>query len=157
MLQNEILKLASDTYPAFCRWKFADIPDFNLRYPLIHSSTHDQLWKEANYLKDQGLLILDSKCAHNPGIEGIIGFIKATAKGIDFIQQDGGISAILNVKTIKLHPDSVIVLEDLIALSNMNDEQKQKARSTLGEMSTEALKTVVQAATTAAVSVLLGK
>ena len=29
----------------------------------------------------------------------------------------------------------------------MNDEQKEKAKSTLGEMSTEALKAVVQTAT----------
>ena len=80
-----------------------------------------------------------------------------TAKGIDFIQQDGGLSAILNVQTIKFHRDAVVVLEDLIALSNMSDEQQAKAKSTLGELSTEALKTVVQAATTAGLSALLGK
>ncbi len=39
---------------------------------------------------------------------------------------DGGLSAILNVQTIKLHRDAVVVLEDLIAISNMNDEQKEK-------------------------------
>lgn len=70
---------------------------------------------------------------------------------------DGGLSAILNVQTIKLHRDAVVVLEDLIAISNMNDEQKEKAKSTLGEMSTEAIKTVVQAVTTAGFSALLGK
>ncbi|SPR85429.1 hypothetical protein CNR480_01054 [Klebsiella pneumoniae] len=51
----------------------------------------------------------------------------------------------------------MVVLEDLIAISNMNDEQKEKAKSTLGEMSTEAIKTVVQAVTTAGFSALLGK
>lgn len=85
------------------------------------------------------------------------GAIKITAKGIDFIQQDGGLSAILNVQTIKFHRDAVIVLEDLIAISNMSSEQKEKAKSTLGEMSTEAIKTVVQAVTTAGLSALLGK
>ena len=80
-----------------------------------------------------------------------------TAKGIDFIRDDGGLSAILNVQTIKFHRDAVIVLEDLIAISNMNEEQKEKAKSTLGEMSTEALKTVVQTVTTAGLSALLGK
>lgn len=85
------------------------------------------------------------------------GAIMITAKGIDFIQQDGGLSAILNVQTIKFHRDAVIVLEDLIAMSNMTSEQKKKAKSTLGEMSTEALKTVVQAATTAGISVIFGK
>lgn len=85
------------------------------------------------------------------------GAIKITAKGIDFIQQDGGLSAILNVQTIKFHRDAVIVLEDLIAISNMSSEQKEKAKSTLGEMSTEAIKTVVQAVATAGLSALLGK
>ncbi|EME5080155.1 hypothetical protein VYS03_000032 [Klebsiella aerogenes] len=84
-------------------------------------------------------------------------FTKITSKGIDFIRDDGGLGAILNVQTIKFHRDAVVVLEDLIAISNMSDEQKEKAKSTLGEMSTEALKTVVQAATTAGISMLLGK
>ncbi|HBQ8757060.1 TPA: hypothetical protein L9Z02_004101 [Klebsiella pneumoniae] len=84
-------------------------------------------------------------------------FTKITSKGIDFIRDDGGLGAILNVQTIKFHRDAVVVLEDLIAISNMNDEQKEKAKSTLSKMSTEALKTVVQAATTAGLSALLGK
>ena len=82
---------------------------------------------------------------------------KITNKGIDFIRDDGGLSAILNVQTIKFHREAIVVLEDLIAMSNMNDEQKEKAKSTLGELSTEALKTVVQTATTAGLSVLFGK
>ncbi|WP_256658509.1 hypothetical protein [Klebsiella quasipneumoniae] len=73
------------------------------------------------------------------------------------MQNDGGLSAILSVQTIKFHREAVVVLEDLIAISNMDVEQKEKAKSTLGELSTEALKTVVQAATTAGLSALLGK
>ncbi|EMD6905921.1 hypothetical protein VRU76_000456 [Citrobacter freundii] len=84
-------------------------------------------------------------------------FTKITSKGIDFIRDDGGLGAILNVQTIKFHRDAVVVLEDLIALSSISDEQKEKAKSTIGEMSTEALKTVVQAVTTAGLSALLGK
>lgn len=82
---------------------------------------------------------------------------KITNKGIDFMRDDGGLSAILNVQTIKFHKDAVVVLEDLIAISNMNDSEKEKAKSTLGELSTEALKTVVQAATTAGLTKLLGQ
>lgn len=154
-LQNEILTLASDTYPAFCRWEFRNIDNFDLKYPLIYLSSREQLWKEVNYLKEQGLLTLDSSCSHNPGIEGVIGFIKATAKGIDFIQDDGGLSAILNVQTIKFHRDTVVVLEDLIALSGMNDAEKEKAKSKLSELTTESLKAVVQAAATAGLSALI--
>lgn len=85
------------------------------------------------------------------------GAIIITAKGIDFIQQDGGLSAILNVQTIKFHRDAVVVLEDLIAISNMNDEQKDQAKSSLGELSIKTLESVVQAGTTAVLSKLLGQ
>ncbi len=87
----------------------------------------------------------------------MLGNTKITNKGIDFIRDDGGLGAILNVQTIKFHREAIIVLEDLIALSNMNDEQKEQAKSTLSELSTEALKTVVQAATTAGLSKLFGQ
>lgn len=78
-----------------------------------------------------------------------------TAKGIDFIQHDGGLSAILNVQTVKLHKDTAVVLEDLVTISSMNDEEKKKAKSTLSELSAEALKTLVQTVTTAGLTVLL--
>lgn len=81
--------------------------------------------------------------------------LKITSKGIDFIRDDGGLGAILNVHTIKFHRDAVIVLEDLIALSSLNDTDKEKAKSVLGELSTDALKTVVQTATTAGLSMLI--
>ncbi len=71
-------------------------------------------------------------------------FTKITSKGIDFIRDDGGLSAILNVQTIKFHRDAVVVLEDLFTISNMNDKQKEKAKSTLDEMTKEALKKVVK-------------
>ena len=70
---------------------------------------------------------------------------------------DGGLGAILSVQTIKLHRDTVVVLEDLIAISSMSDEQKEVAKSTLSGLSAEALKTVVQALTTAGLSILIGK
>lgn len=78
-----------------------------------------------------------------------------TQKGIDFLLHDGGLSAILNVHTIKFHRDAVVVLEDLIAISNMSDAEKNKAKSTLGEMPTEALKAVVQTITTVGLTALL--
>ncbi|AMG60233.1 hypothetical protein AL522_08990 [Pantoea vagans] len=80
---------------------------------------------------------------------------KITAKGIDFIQHDGGLSAILNVHTIKFHRDAVVVLEDLITISGFTDAEKVKAKSALAEMTTEAIKTVVQTATSAGLSILM--
>lgn len=148
-LQNELLRLAEYCHPAFCRFKFKEIDSFNIKYPLIFSSSKDELWREVKYLEGHGLLILDSTCSQHPGIEGIIGYMQATVKGIDFILNDGGLSAVLNVQTIKFHRDTVVVLEDLIAISSMSSAEREKAKSKLDELSSEALKTVVQAATTA--------
>ncbi|KDV95796.1 hypothetical protein AB00_1398 [Raoultella ornithinolytica 2-156-04_S1_C1] len=87
----------------------------------------------------------------------IIGEISASAKGVDFMLNDGGLGAILNVQTIKFHRDAVVVLEDLITISNMDDEQKDQAKSSLGELSIKTLESVVQAGTTAVLSKLLGQ
>ncbi|WP_225987982.1 hypothetical protein [Leclercia adecarboxylata] len=81
--------------------------------------------------------------------------LKITSKGIDFIRDDGGLGSILNVHTIKFHRDAVIVLEDLIAISNLNDTDKEKAKAALGGLSTEALKTLVQTVTTASLGMLI--
>lgn len=109
------------------------------------------------YLEEHGLIISGIREVTSGGFSLVPEKMKITSKGIDFIRGDGGLSAILNLQTIKFHREAVVVLEDLIAISNMNDEQKEKAKNTLGELSTEALKTMVQAATTAWLSVLLGK
>ncbi|MGE9553866.1 hypothetical protein ACQPT2_22360 [Erwinia amylovora] len=84
--------------------------------------------------------------------------LRITVKGIDFMQKDGGLSAILNVQTIKFYRDAVVVLEDLIALSGMNDAEKEKAKSKLFELSeltAVSLKTVVQTVTTAGLAALM--
>lgn len=105
------------------------------------------------YLEDHGLIISGLKQGTNNYTINSSA-MKITAKGIDFLQQDGGLSAILNVTTIKFHRDAVVVLEDLIAISNMTAEEKEKAKSTLEELSLEALKVVVQTATTAGLAAI---
>ncbi|AWO39746.1 hypothetical protein ACW7C8_27660 [Klebsiella pneumoniae] len=150
-LQREILQACVDSYPAAPL-----LEQFNLtEVAECAESNIQKLLANINYLCEHGLIKNHSSIILND--HSILTRITATAKGIDFMLNDGGLSAILNVQTIKLHRDTVVVLEDLIAISNMNDEQKEKAKSTLGEMSTEAIKTVVQAVTTAGFSALLGK
>lgn len=115
---------------------------------------HNNYYANMLYLEEHGL-ICSGITKHNESFSYSQKNISITAKGIDFIQRDGGLSAILNVQTIKFHRDTVLVIEDLIAISNMTEAQKNKAKSTLGEMSSEALKTVVQTITTAGLSALL--
>lgn len=89
-------------------------------YPLYEDAKeHCDLLKEEDqtkyianvvYLQDHGLLengveIVFSSDAH--AIINDYGFPAITEKGIDFVLQDGGLSAILNVQTVKLHSDTI--------------------------------------------------
>ncbi|PQH11597.1 hypothetical protein C5T94_28235 [Raoultella ornithinolytica] len=107
------------------------------------------------YLFEHDLIYINNKSMMHDIL--IIGEISASAKGVDFMLNDGGLGAILNVQTIKFHRDAVVVLEDLITISNMDDEQKDQAKSSLGELSIKTLESVVQAGTTAVLSKLLGQ
>lgn len=149
-LQRAILQACLESYPYA-----PQILDFNDIVVECANDDSNKLIANLHYLLEHGLILAGSYVQKSN--LSILGAITATAKGIDFMLDDGGLSAILNVQTIKFHRDAVVVLEDLIAISNMNDEQKEKAKSTLGEMSTEALKAVVQAVTTAGLSKLLGQ
>ncbi|KGB00157.1 hypothetical protein DR73_2214 [Enterobacteriaceae bacterium ATCC 29904] len=148
-LQLEVMKTLLNTYPGRVgREEFTSITKiFN---------DEDKMIANLLYLEGHGL-ITSGLIAHTSSYGINFGNLSITVRGIDFMQDDGGLSAILGVQTIKFHKDAVVVLEDLIALSNMSDEQKEKAKSTIGEMTTEAIKTVVQAATTAGISALFGK
>ncbi|MGG8032536.1 hypothetical protein PGO28_02125 [Klebsiella aerogenes] len=150
-IQRELLQHLCDIYPDSADSSFSG--KFTEKFGSINIFTANLL-----YLAGHGLI--EVRLSNEIGRRfpsTVDSFTKITSKGIDFIRDDGGLGAILNVQTIKFHRDAVVVLEDLIAISNMSDEQKEKARSTLGEMSTEALKAMVQAAATAGLSALLGK
>ncbi|MCK7195714.1 hypothetical protein [Enterobacter bugandensis] len=140
-LQLEVMKKLLEIYPGrIGRQEFNFISNlFNDEEKMIANL----LYLEGHGLISSGLVAGSSSYSIN------FGSLSITVRGIDFMQDDGGLSAILNVQTIKFHRDAVVVLEDLIAISNMNEAEKEKAKSTLGELSTEALKTVVQTATTA--------
>ncbi|WP_228709567.1 hypothetical protein [Raoultella planticola] len=150
-LQLEILQACVGSYPSTPR------PERFNNTLVAECALNDikKLIANIYYLVEHDLIHVNNKSMMHDIL--IIGEISASAKGVDFLLNDGGLGAILNVQTIKFHRDAVVVLEDLIAISNMSSEQKEKAKSTLGEMSTEALKTVVQAATTAGLSKLLGQ
>lgn len=150
-IQRELLQHLCDIYPDSADSSFSKA--FSEKFGGMNTFTANIL-----YLAGHGLIEVKLSNEIGRRLPYVIdSFTKITSKGIDFIRDDGGLGAILNVQTIKFHRDAVVVLEDLIAISNMNDEQKEKAKSTLSKMSTEALKTVVQAATTAGLSALLGK
>ncbi|WNW46415.1 hypothetical protein RUU60_09245 [Escherichia coli] len=63
-----------------------------------------------------------------------------TERGIDFLLDDGGLSAILKVQTIRLHNDTIVALEDIIRVANMPEDQKKGLISKLRELPADAIK-----------------
>ncbi|MFC3180900.1 hypothetical protein [Cypionkella sinensis] len=66
-----------------------------------------------------------------------------TARGLDFLQDDGGLSAILGVVTVKLHDDSIKAL--LIARVNSTDAEegvKDQLKDAIRSLPAEATKSV---------------
>ena len=92
-LQKEIMIAVRGSYPEFKKLK--DIcPDAN-RHVFSFN---------VGYLEDHGLIQVkwvDSLRRIEPAQACI------TAKGIDFLEDDGGLSAILGVVTVKLHEDTI--------------------------------------------------
>ncbi|WP_153705477.1 hypothetical protein [Eikenella exigua] len=63
--------------------------------------------------------------------------LRITSKGIDFIQQDNGLSAILGVQTVKIHADTLSELKALLAdkldQSGLPEAEKAKLQEKLAE------------------------
>ncbi|WP_148301429.1 hypothetical protein [Asaia prunellae] len=69
---------------------------------------------------------------------------KITPKGLDFLQDDGGLSAILNVVTVRLEAETLRELVTArIDASSEPAAKKAEAKSLLRGLSEEALKAVV--------------
>lgn len=137
-IQRELLQYLCDIYPDSADSSFSKA--FSEKFGGTNTFTANIL-----YLAGHGLIEARLSNEIDRRLPSVMdSFTKITSKGIDFIRDDGGLSAILNVQTIKFHRDAVVVLEDLFTISNMNDKQKEKAKSTLDEMTKEALKKVVK-------------
>ena len=73
----------------------------------------------------------------------LIDKIRITTKGVDFIRDDGGLSAILNVTTIKIHNETLEKLEDIIKQSSLTETEKKTYLGKLKELPVDATKHLV--------------
>lgn len=125
-LQHQMLKQLADVYPRTigCQQWTSDNADAS---PNLH------------YLFEHGLIAGDYSKEMSGGKTFILA--KITAAGIDFLADDGGLSAILGVVTVKLHDDTV---RQLIAAriqdSDMAPEEKSGLLKSLKDLPGEALK-----------------
>ncbi|RMC99868.1 hypothetical protein EAY64_06040 [Aquitalea palustris] len=68
---------------------------------------------------------------------------KISSSGLDFLEQDGGLSAILGTVTVKLHADTIRdLLETRIMESQLPVAEKKRFVDQLKELPGEALKTL---------------
>lgn len=135
-LQRKILEVLSTQYPhAWCVDPRETFPDSNAYSVNIH------------YLAEHGLLTSSGLPVQR--LEP-----KITAKGIDFLADDGGLGAILEVVTVKLHSETIRDLlisrvqesdEPDTVKSRLIDQLKATPAQALGQLTERALDAGLQA------------
>ena len=125
-LQNSLLRRMQAVYPD----RLATLED--LDWPIAVAQLS---YLEGHGLCDAGLL------------PNMVGYswrgCRITEKGLDFLADDGGLSSIFGVITIKLHANTVrSLLADRVNASNLPEEKKSQLKTALGKLSTVALQAV---------------
>ncbi|BAP28891.1 hypothetical protein AABD69_08950 [Edwardsiella piscicida] len=98
------------------------------------------------YLKEHGLIDCHL-CVSSDGTRNKFSWgsdtLRLTAAGVDFVRNDGGLGAILNVQTIRLHDDTIGAIEDIISSSNIPEGKKTGLISKLRELPADAIKHLI--------------
>ena len=135
--QREILSRLAEDYP--------DIDDKNKAWFENEFEQNGRTYAcNVSYLMEHGLL--GSGVTVRNDISGApasisLSFPSTTVKGIDFIAEDGGLSAILSVQTVKLHEETI---RDLLSIavqqSQVPEEEKKQFEALVKELPAEGLK-----------------
>ncbi|WP_391528499.1 hypothetical protein [Photorhabdus akhurstii] len=134
-LQRDILSVAASCYPnstgniSLYPISLADIPNDKLVANIVYLNEHRLI--EGGYEHVMS------------GIIPMLGTIRATRKGVDFMLNDGGLSAILNVVTIKVHDETIQQIVKFIEQSDQSPEDKKKYLDQLKQLPYETTKHIV--------------
>ena len=128
-MQNAILEEVAKVYPEWLHVKYSQYID------------DPSYIKNGFYLEEHRLVELRELTAESRQFFQI----KITAEGLDFIEEDGGLSAILNVVTVKFDVDTVkqMMLECLDE-NNISSEERGVLEEALSIASEETLKEIFQ-------------
>lgn len=132
-LQLTILKALRDVYPSILETS-----------KIVGYEKNEQFMSNMFYLEEHHLL---GECAKSGRTMSntlpVILTAKITAEGLDFLEDDGGLSAILNKITIKLDSDDLCKLLSIkVDQSDIPREKKNSILSTIKSLPSEALKKV---------------
>lgn len=138
-LQREILKELNNIYPDSKTYEYWIDAAIAQVVGVIETVGEAELYiakRSANlrYLAEHGLVVCNDK--------NLSATVKITAKGIDFLTDDGGLSAILGVVTVKLHSDTIqALIAAKIDQAEISDSEKSWLKKELGKIKDTALST----------------
>jgi hypothetical protein len=93
-LQRELLEKLAESYPDKLYWAY-----------LNDISRNDEYVPSLAYLQEHALVVNDWS-EEIGGPDGILSS-RITARGLDFLEDDGGLGAVLNVVTVKIHSETI--------------------------------------------------
>ncbi|MCW2477765.1 hypothetical protein [Candidatus Symbiopectobacterium sp. NZEC135] len=128
-LQKHILSVCISCYPK-CSLK----EEFDTN---IMPKDEDKILANISYLAEHNLLTIFPQRTDERYY--VLDNLRATASGVDFMLNDGGLTSMLNIQTIRLHRDTVTALEDIIALSNISEPEKAGIVSKLRQLPADAI------------------
>lgn len=137
-LQNDILTACMRAYPHSADFLYYLNTSVEACWDLSNTEAQSKLHANLVYLAEHNLIKLNANPQDSP--LHILENITATAKGIDFLLDDGGLGAILDVQTVRLHNDTLIALEDIIRVANIPEEQQKGLIAKLRDLPADALK-----------------
>ncbi|MFM9895759.1 hypothetical protein [Achromobacter xylosoxidans] len=134
-LQRQILQELADCYPSAYGHPIQT---------LAPTKDQSEIITCLLYLAEHGLLRhgLDED---DEGWNEVVGTTRITARGLDFLADDGGLSAVLGVVTIRLHSDTIKdLIEAKIAQSDLAPADKKRWIDQLRSLPADATKHLVQ-------------
>jgi hypothetical protein len=135
-LQRQILQELADCYPSAYGHPIQT---------LAPTDDEDEIVACIHYLAEHGLLHHNLQ-EEDAGVwVDLIGMTRITARGLDFLADDGGLSAVLGVVTIRLHSDTIKdLVEAKIAQSDLAPADKKRWIDQLRSLPADATKHLVQ-------------
>lgn len=137
-LQLELMQKMAFSYPRAY--------DFTEELKMLNDQEQAQVYANLFYLQSHELLepksvMLNMGFGSIQSHNFVLGYTRLTAKGLDFLADDGGLSAILGVVTIKFEADQLkLLLEAKIMASDLPLERKQSMIDVLRELPAESIK-----------------
>ncbi|WP_180644834.1 hypothetical protein [Acinetobacter bereziniae] len=131
LLQNKILQATASCYPSSVDDELDE---------LFITNDASKIFANLEYLAQHKLL--ENNPCHE-SMDGIysLGIVKITHRGLDFLADDGGLTAILDVVTVKFEADTLkAILENKINQSDLNPQDKQSMIDSLRELPADAIK-----------------